>query len=302
MIDMKRNSIYLAADITLDELGDVLPVQFSGIAYSGGLVQGYQSIVIDLASTSIEASMPLLFQHDHAQVLGAVREAVNDGRSLAVQGDLFSDIDETAKNVALKAMRGARYQMSVGLFDMTIEDVPAGMPIAVNGRDFAGPITVLRNGIIREVSIVALGADSGTTATFFSAARAAPSTEGVTPMADQAVLDALQSRVAALDAEIAELKSENQALKDAAATVALASRDSKIAELSARTGKAYSADEIETLRSMNDAQFSLLDASAVALVDGSVLFVEQATSGASKTQTAVTLSALSIYADRKAGK
>ncbi len=43
--------------------GDKLSQNVKGVAYSGGKVQQYESLVIDLASTTLAKDMPLLFQH-----------------------------------------------------------------------------------------------------------------------------------------------------------------------------------------------------------------------------------------------
>ena len=57
--------------------------------------------------------------------------------------------------------------MSVGLYGFTREFVPAGKSVQVNGQTFNGPVNVLRNGQVREVSVVTLGADPRTDSKFF---------------------------------------------------------------------------------------------------------------------------------------
>jgi hypothetical protein len=143
-----------------------LPGRFSGVAYSGGVVPGWEgSGVIDLSSTSIASDLPLLYQHNHGQYIGLVQGA-NDGRELKVTGELFTDLDEQAKAIAAKARRGVKWQLSIGLFDASLEEHKGA--VQVNGRSFQGPITVLKGGAVREISIVALGADRATHTEFFS--------------------------------------------------------------------------------------------------------------------------------------
>lgn len=170
---MDQAPFYLTAPLALAASSDpqAPPSRFSGIAYSGAVFSDWgERVVIDLASTQIEDAMPLLHEHQRKAVIGAVTAATNDGATLSVAGELFTDLDEEAAQIAAKAARGARYQMSIGLFDVRTEVVPPTVaPVTVNGQTLTGPLTVLRGGLVREVSIVTLGADRGTNAAFFSA-------------------------------------------------------------------------------------------------------------------------------------
>ena len=171
---MKHSPIYIHAPISFSAAtpsanGKPLPTQFAGTAYSGDLVNG--EVVIDLATTRIAADMPLLFQHSHENVIGTLSSVVNTGREITNRGEIFSDIDDVAANIVNKAGRGVQYQQSIGLFDYEIEELKKGTiagTIAVNGREFSAPIVLLKNGIIREISIVSIGADKNTNAAFFS--------------------------------------------------------------------------------------------------------------------------------------
>jgi hypothetical protein len=154
-----------------------VPKRMSGIAYSGGRVPG-RNIVIDLSTTTVVLPAPLLASHDSSSIVGRIISAAV-GRTLKIDAELYSDIDEDALLIAKKAKRGHPWQLSVGLFGYDIEAIAPGKKIKVNGRDFVGPIDVLRNGAVREVSIVALGADPDTSATFLSI-------PGASSMADQA--------------------------------------------------------------------------------------------------------------------
>jgi hypothetical protein len=81
---------------------------------------------------------------------------------------LFSDIPGSpAERIAQTAQRGAPYQMSVGLFNYSEEFISSGQHVKVHGKEHTGPLTVLRRGTVRECSIVALGADSATSARLF---------------------------------------------------------------------------------------------------------------------------------------
>lgn len=169
---------YFSAPLALkadpqDAQADSPPKRFAGVAYSGGPVQSWEgTTVIDLATTVVEARLPLMFQHDPESYIGEVHLAANNGMTLEVSGELFHDIDDRAREIVAKSGRGARYQMSVGLFDATSKTRKG--PVTLNGRTIPGPVTILQGGIIREVSIVTLGADRSTSADFFSAQTGKP--------------------------------------------------------------------------------------------------------------------------------
>jgi hypothetical protein len=150
--------------------GGKLPSKFSGLAYSGKAVHR-GSCVIDLATATVTPRMGLLDSHNKGTeaVLGVVESARVESGQLIVSGVLYSDMPGSrAEQIALLAARGYEFQMSVGVYDFNEELVPAGRPVTVNGQSFTGPICVLRSGVIRECSIVTLGADGDTSAAFFS--------------------------------------------------------------------------------------------------------------------------------------
>jgi hypothetical protein len=121
--------------------------------------------------------MPLLHEHSREAVIGSITSAVNDGRSIEIEGELFTDLEEAAAKLAAKAKRGIGFQMSVGLFDAKAK-TESGR-VRLNGREHKGPLIVLHGGTIREVSVVTLGADPATSAELFSAGRPAESLEDV---------------------------------------------------------------------------------------------------------------------------
>lgn len=158
----------LSGPLELRASGSELPQRFTGVAYSGGLVPSH-GIVIDLASTRYAPRMPLLDSHSHSAIVGAVENAATANHQMHVDGKLFSDMPGSqAERIAQLAQRGASFQLSVGVYTFTVESVGAGIVVTVNGRQFTGPLDVLRNGLVREVSVVTLGADSDTSAAFLS--------------------------------------------------------------------------------------------------------------------------------------
>lgn len=250
---MKNTPFYMQSQFQFDAMPNEadLPRKFAGIGYSGGLVHDSgESMVIDLSTTSITSPMPLLLQHDHNHVIGSISSANKDNNSLTVSGELFSDIDTFAASVAAKCKRGAAYQMSVGLFDCTRDFIPAGQAVIVNGKNFNSPLTVLRNGNIREVSIVALGADSNTNVTMFSQTNH----KGANTMPDQS------AEIEKLKAEIVKLKEEAKAANKKFAEQQEAIRTEEVKQLFSACKKDFTADSATPFMSLDSKQFSAISA------------------------------------------
>lgn len=229
---------------------------FSGVAYSGGLIPEYNA-VIDLSSVALPAAMPLLLQHNHSKVIGKIDGAdVVDG-ALLITGQLFTS-DEDAADVIAKADAGAEYQMSIGIWYSAAAQVAEGAAVSVNGQAFAGPLDVLTGGTIREVSVVALGADPETSMVLLTAdpaaittAPAAPAADPAAPSVDPVELSAVM-RLAVADARVAELSAQVEDLTTRAASAAVqvveltAARDTfaaRVAALEAAAADQAAADK-----------------------------------------------------------
>lgn len=201
-----------SADISAPETASAERT-LTGVAYSGGLVtdHGYwNALVIDLASLSVDTPIPLLMGHDHEETIGMVTSATTQAGNLGIEARLFADVDDDAAEIAAKADKGFPWQLSVGIWPNSIEEVPTGNSISLNGQTFTGPLTVFRGGRVREVSVVAIGADSRTSATVLSGAH-----EFQIPFTtheDPAMSKELEAKVAALEVENAQLKAQNTEL------------------------------------------------------------------------------------------
>ncbi len=201
-----------SADISAPETASAERT-LTGVAYSGGLITDHSYwhvLVIDLASLSIDTPIPLLMGHDHEETIGMVTSATTQAGNLGIEARLFADVDDDAAEIAAKADKGFPWQLSVGIWPNSIEEVPTGNSIILNGHTFTGPLTVFRGGRVREVSIVAIGADSRTSATVLSGAQ-----EFKIPFMtheDPAMSKELEAKVAALEAENAQLKAQNTEL------------------------------------------------------------------------------------------
>lgn len=178
--------------------------KLTGVAYSGDVVtdHGYWSnLVIDLASLSVATPIPLLCCHDAEDTVGVVTSTNTDGNALNIEARLFADVDDDAAEIAAKADKGFPWQLSVGIWPTSIESVQPGATIQLNGRTFTGPLDVFRGGRVREVSVVAIGADSKTSATVLSGGRDSFEIP-FTTFEGNMNIDQLKTRVAELEGEL----------------------------------------------------------------------------------------------------
>jgi hypothetical protein len=286
--------------------GNALPTRLTGIAYSGGLITHWdQPVVIDLASTALEPTAPLLYEHDRAATIGIVTALAHDGAALTLTADLFSDFDPTAADIARKATRGLDWQLSIGLFGAEAEERRTGT-IELNGQTFAAPVTVLRHGWVREVSVVALGADRATQANFFAATTARRLSSEEHSMSDDtdtsARLAALEAQVSALTVERDTARAAQTAAETTLAAVQLSARTAAVQTLFRDLGRPVTDASTAHYLSLSDDAFTAVAADLRALKPqaSAHLFHEQATGEPAPGAAAPNLDLTAIYAARRA--
>lgn len=181
------NRITLSADLHVQAADEASPATFELVAYTGAAIrQGWSRnpLVVDLAGMdAAKASIPILYAHGKElplldSVIGRSTEILNDGNQLVIRGELIRG-EPAADKLIRYAKAGVPLQASIGADAMAIENVNAGGSVTVNGRDFAGPVSIARQSDLRETSVVLFGADGRT-----SAAIAAEANEG-NPMSDE---------------------------------------------------------------------------------------------------------------------
>lgn len=238
--------------------------RFSGVAYSGGIIPRWGAMVIDLDTTKVEPSMPVMLDHEGAaaSVAGVVESHTVDLTGLSVAGVLHTDVDEDAKAVVERARRGNRYQMSVGLYEYSEYFAREGERVSVNGRVFVGPLTVLKNGIIREVSITALGADRNTAVQFFSESATPTQPAGdpnvKTAQELQNELDAANATITELRAAVAALEGRVTAAEAQSAAVRASARTAAVKALFAETGREFKEGAEKPYLAMADEDFDVV--------------------------------------------
>src|SRR5690606_5938938 len=133
-----------------------------------GVIQpgGFGDTLIELSGLSHAPQIPLLADHD-ANLDGIVGQGspVIHAGSLTINGTLTT-ATEAARQIVQLSREGFKFQASVGVTVGERQHVKAGDTITANGRSVtAGSRGLLHvtKGTLKEVSILALGADGTTT-------------------------------------------------------------------------------------------------------------------------------------------
>ena len=190
-----------------------------GVAYAGGVLSYYgDNIAIDLDSLKFDGKqIPLLRSHDRDRVVG-YGHLMREGNALIVEGEMLNN--DHASEITSAADEGLEWQMSVHIesrrtLTRNAGDVVNGQAITVDD------VTVLADGVIREVSFTPTGVDANTSARILSLS--------LKSNQEPEMNKELEQQVATLSAEKASLAAENETLKQQLAEQATAA---KLAQLS----------------------------------------------------------------------
>lgn len=141
--------------------------RFSMVAYTGGKMRiaGFpHPVVVDLAGLDIPAqNLPIRLDHERRQGVGHTRRLAVENGKLIAEG-LISRDTTWARDVAKSGTNGFPWQASIGAEVVEADFIPTGQSVRVNGQQFTGPLHVVRRAILKEISFVDSGADSGTSA------------------------------------------------------------------------------------------------------------------------------------------
>lgn len=167
MTMMNRMKIKASADFSGNVIHaasvPVKSAEFSGIAYSGGTIRQSWAdfpLVLNLASLRICPQVPLLFNHynDPEFRLGGT-ECVNDGSRIAITGRINA---KTRYAQCILDGKDIDWQLSVGATPTKIRKLEAGQEETINNQKFSGPLYIVEDGELFEISVVAVGADDET--------------------------------------------------------------------------------------------------------------------------------------------
>lgn len=151
------------SEFTLIEASNGAKPKVVGVAYSGGKMNlpGWQHpVVVDLAGMEIPESVPLLTNHENKtdSRIGLISAAVRNN-VLEITGEIVSDSKDAADIIA-QGKAGADWQLSIGADVKECELVKGSRE--VNGQEVEGPFYHIKKSTLREVSVVAVGADAHT--------------------------------------------------------------------------------------------------------------------------------------------
>ena len=151
------------SELTLIEASNGAKPKVVGVAYSGGKMSlpGWRHpVVVDLAGMEIPESVPLLTNHENKtdSRIGLISAAVRNN-ALEITGEIVSDSRDAADIIA-QGKAGADWQLSIGADVKECELVKGSHE--VNGQEVEGPFYHIKKSTLREVSVVAVGADAHT--------------------------------------------------------------------------------------------------------------------------------------------
>ena len=150
-------------EFTLIEAANGAKPKVMGIAYSGGKMNlpGWKhSVVVDLAGMDIPDTVPLLTNHENKtdSRVGIISASIKDN-ALEISGEIVSD-SKDAQDIVAQGKAGADWQLSIGADVKECELVKSSR--TVNGQEIEGPFYHVTKSTLREVSVVAVGADAHT--------------------------------------------------------------------------------------------------------------------------------------------
>ena len=190
---MEANKEYLEITAAKDAGGKH---RVAGLAYSGGKMRLFgwaRPVVVDLSGMTVPESVPLLANHEN-HTLGRVGvvTAKADGGRLAIEGDIVAG-GELAEAIVAQGKAGADWQLSIGAEVEAAELVQEGRR-KVNGVEHDAPFYHVTKSTLREVSVVAVGADRSTHMTVTAQLQLkgnsmAPDTPTATPAAVPATVE-----------------------------------------------------------------------------------------------------------------
>jgi hypothetical protein len=153
-------------DLSAAESEGKLPT-FSMVAYTGGKMRPssfFSETVVDLGGMKISAgARPILMGHDAASIVGHTTKITADDGKITAEG-VISGVGEAAEQVVGAAKNGFPWKASIGASVEKMVFVDDGEKVRVNGREFSGPLNVVRKSVLGEISFVPLAADDKTQA------------------------------------------------------------------------------------------------------------------------------------------
>ena len=124
-------------------------------------------IVHDFSGMKHKPTIPVDWEHQ--QEIGYLDKFNVDDDGLHVGGEIVPfSTDDKASELIHKGQRGVPYEASIDWSGngTKIQNVEEGELVTVNGKEFSGPLTVVREWPLRAVAVCKFGADGGTKSRF----------------------------------------------------------------------------------------------------------------------------------------
>lgn len=132
-------------------------------AYNGGTMRPrglYGDVVVDLSGIrKASGSVPILKDHNHSQVVGHADVTITD--KITATG-VISGGGPAAAEVAAAAKNGFPWKASIGLAVERALYLDEDEEAQVNGTTVSGPMTVVRQSLLGEISVLPWAADATT--------------------------------------------------------------------------------------------------------------------------------------------
>ena len=157
--------------VTFAEGDDEKVRTFEMTAYTGAPVDAFfGQLIVDLAGMTLGGTKrrPTLRDHDSRNIAG-FSTSLEKSESELKAGGRLSNNTPAGREVAALADEGFPWQASIGFSIAKAVFIDDDEPVTINGRELKGPLTVIRQSRLREVSFVANGADPETSVAVFSA-------------------------------------------------------------------------------------------------------------------------------------
>lgn len=218
--DHKKPNLYLLSEVNVaDAPADAdksLPRKFSGVANSGKPFNHYgEMVIVDLTDIQYKTNVPALLLHDRAQRAGFGTLSVTSNQ-LLINGTLLDN--QFGREVAEESDAGFPWQMSAHINANSITELGQNETATVNGQTITGPMVILKNCSVSEISFTPTGVDNETSAIALGddgktqTTNSQPNTQKDTTMTPEEIA-ALQKQVADQAEEIKTLKEEKAALE-----------------------------------------------------------------------------------------
>ncbi len=137
------------------------------------------NVIHDFSGMKVGPSIPLDYCHNSNEIIGKADKFNVGADGLSIAGNLVSlKPSDRAAEVFAKGKEGIPYQASIffGGDGIKVEEIPEGYVTEVNGRQFSGPLTVIREWPLRGVALCPYGQDGGTMVQFSTKEKGVPVT------------------------------------------------------------------------------------------------------------------------------